>query len=204
MANIDEKPIGSSGLLYLIQKIKGTFVVKETGKSLSTNDFTDTLKTKLEGIEDNANNYSLPLATNAVRGGVKVGYTTTGKNYAVQLNNEQMYVNVPWSDTTYSDATQSVHGLMSTADKTKLDAFSTADKYALKTDIASAIIYKGSVDTEADLPSSGQKVGDMYDVKSTGHNFAWNGTEWDDLGGTFSITYLTNSEIDTIWNQAMA
>ena len=44
------------------------------------------------------NNYSLPLATSSTRGGVKIGYTASGKNYAVQLNNEQMYVNVPWTD----------------------------------------------------------------------------------------------------------
>lgn len=43
--------------------------------------------------------YSLPLAATGTRGGVKIGYTTSGKNYAVQLNNEQMYVNVPWTDT---------------------------------------------------------------------------------------------------------
>lgn len=43
--------------------------------------------------------YSLPLATSSVRGGVKIGYTASGKNYPVQLSNEQMYVNVPWTDT---------------------------------------------------------------------------------------------------------
>lgn len=48
--------------------------------------------------------YTLPLATDTVRGGVKVGYAANGKNYPVQLSNEQMYVNVPWTDnnTTYS------------------------------------------------------------------------------------------------------
>ena len=40
----------------------------------------------------------IPLATSSARGGVKVGYTTNDKNYAVQLSNEQMYVNVPWTD----------------------------------------------------------------------------------------------------------
>ena len=49
--------------------------------------------------------YTLPLAANGTRGGVQVGYTTSGKNYAVQLSGEKMYVNVPWSDTTYSAGT---------------------------------------------------------------------------------------------------
>ena len=59
-------------------------------------------KTKLDGIANNANNYSLPLSTASVRGGIKIGYAENGKNYPVELSNEQAYVNVPWTDTTYS------------------------------------------------------------------------------------------------------
>lgn len=47
-------------------------VDKVDGKSLTSNDFTDTLKTKLDGIEENANNYKLPVATNTELGGVIV------------------------------------------------------------------------------------------------------------------------------------
>ena len=50
-------------------------------------------------VSENFNNYSLPLAANGTRGGVQVGYTTSGKNYAVQLSSEKMYVNVPWENT---------------------------------------------------------------------------------------------------------
>ena len=56
-------------------------------------------KKKLDGISAGANAYSLPLATSGVRGGVKIGYAANGKNYPVQMSNEQMYVNVPWTDT---------------------------------------------------------------------------------------------------------
>ena len=49
--------------------------------------------------------YSLPLAANGTRGGVQIGYSSSGKNYAVQLSSQKMYVNVPWSDTTYSAGT---------------------------------------------------------------------------------------------------
>lgn len=71
----------------------------------------------LGGVED------IPLASSSKRGGVKTGYTANGKNYPVQLSNEQMYVNVPWTDTntTYSVATTSANGLMSSGDKSKLD-----------------------------------------------------------------------------------
>ncbi len=64
-------------------------------------------KSKLNGIAYNANNYSLPLASSSVRGGVKIGYTQSGKNYPVQLSSEKMYVNVPWTDTVYTHPTSS-------------------------------------------------------------------------------------------------
>jgi len=43
--------------------------------------------------------YSLPLASSATRGGIKVGYSENGKNYPVELASEKAYVNVPWTDT---------------------------------------------------------------------------------------------------------
>lgn len=46
--------LDENGLLYLWQKIKGAFVAKESGKGLSTNDFTTELKNKLDGIEAQA------------------------------------------------------------------------------------------------------------------------------------------------------
>ena len=49
--------------------------------------------------------YSLPLAANGTRGGVQIGYSESGKNYAVKLSSEKMYVNVPWTDSDISTLT---------------------------------------------------------------------------------------------------
>jgi len=55
----------------------------------------------------NTYSYTLPLAASGTRGGVQIGYsesnsgTSTTRNYAVKLSSEKMYVNVPWTDTTY-------------------------------------------------------------------------------------------------------
>lgn len=78
-------------------------------------------KAKLDGIDTDANNYSLPPASDTVRGGVKTGYSANGKNYPVQLSDEAMFVNVPWENTTYLNATNTAAGLMSEEDKAKLD-----------------------------------------------------------------------------------
>ncbi len=48
--------------------------------------------------------------------------------------------------------------------------------------------YKGSVATYSDLPSTDNVVGDVYNVVDTGKNYAWSGTEWDDLGGIVDLS----------------
>lgn len=103
----------------------------------------------------------------------------------------------PDTNTTYNDATQGTHGLMSTADKKKLDAFGAASTYALKSDITAMYRYKGSVASYNNLPTSGQTIGDVYDV-GNGMNYAWNGEKWDGLGQVFTIDAIQNTEIDTI------
>ena len=52
------------------------------------------------GATGSGGGYTLPLAADGVRGGVQLGFTTSAanRNYAVQLDNEKMFVNVPWTD----------------------------------------------------------------------------------------------------------
>lgn len=57
-------------------------------------------KKKLDGIANNANNYSLPTASSTTKGGITLGYSQSGKNYPVVLDSTgKAYVNVPWTDT---------------------------------------------------------------------------------------------------------
>lgn len=65
--------LDSNGLRLLWTKIKNKFVQKESGKGLSTNDFTTSYKNKLDGIASGANKYTLPTATASILGGIKVG-----------------------------------------------------------------------------------------------------------------------------------
>ena len=69
-------------------------------------------KEKLETIERDANNYSLPKATSDILGGIMLGYTTneTTRNYKLETDtNGNGYVNVPW--TVYSLPTASKNTL---------------------------------------------------------------------------------------------
>ena len=69
---ITESELNSKGYLTEHQDISGK-VDKINGKGLSTNDYTTEEKNKLSGIEENANNYSLPIASSTVLGGIKIG-----------------------------------------------------------------------------------------------------------------------------------
>ena len=121
-------------------------------------------------------------------------------------NGYSQTITIPDNNTTYDPATQSANGLMSSTDKTKLDGFGAANTYALKSEITGVYKYKGSVATEAGLPSSGMENGDVYDIQAAssygapGMNVAWLSSEnkWDPLGEAFSITAISNAEIDEI------
>lgn len=89
---------------------------------------------------------SIPQASSSALGGIKIGYSDNGRNYAVELNSSgKAYVNVPWTDTntTYNVATTSANGLMSSSDKSKLDGIQAG---------ADAVSFSRSL-------SSGTKIG---------------------------------------------
>lgn len=67
------------------------------------------------GVTGKPSAFTPPTSSATVLGGIKVGYTTSGKNYKVQLDSSgNAYVNVPWTDnnTTYNQATADTLGLV--------------------------------------------------------------------------------------------
>ena len=68
----------------------------------------------------------------------------------------------------------------------------------LEAAIAGVLHYKGSVPTYADLPADAE-IGDVYNVIDTGANYAWTGSEWDELGMTVDLSnYVTLDGAQTI------
>ena len=86
------------------------------------------------------------------------------------------------------------------ADKaTTLEGYGITDAYTkaeIDAKTSSFMKYKGQVETTNDLPSDAE-IGDVYNVKSTGANYAWNGSEWDKLSETIDLsTFAEKTEVN--------
>lgn len=77
----------------------------------------------------------------------------------------------------------------------KVVADDLANNYYNKSQVdskfTSVYIFKGSVDTIEDLPTEGNIVGDVWNVRKNDTNYAWTSEGWDTLGGTAELASLT-------------
>lgn len=109
-----------------------------------------------------------------------------------------------WDRTLSSVSIITPNGIIEDDGTGLVDMNSIFNNYALKSDISGMYKYKGSVTNASNLPKSGQKTGDVYNIESAssyggaGMNVAWNGSAWDTLGEIFTITSISNSDLDTI------
>lgn len=109
---------------------------------------------------------SIPQASSSALGGIKIGYSDNGRNYAVELDSSgKAYVNVPWTDTNtiYNVATTSANGLMSSSDKSKLDGIQAgADAVSFSRSLSSGTkigtININGVNTNIYAPTAGEPV----------------------------------------------
>lgn len=102
----DVVQIGSGGPMYFcVSKSASTFATKfkmftaGTASSVPWSGVTNAPTKLSQFTNDSGFITSIPAATSSAYGGIQIGYTTSGKNYAVQLSNGKAYVNVPWTDT---------------------------------------------------------------------------------------------------------
>ena len=109
---------------------------------------------------------SIPQASSSALGGIKIGYSDNGRNYAVELDSSgKAYVNVPWTDTNtiYNVATTSANGLMSSSDKSKLNGIQAgADAVSFSRSLSSGTkigtININGVNTDIYAPTAGEPV----------------------------------------------
>ena len=127
-------------------------------------------KTKLDGVTAGANKYTHPSYTARASGLYKVTVDGTGHVSAVAAvaKSDITALGIPESDTTYSAATTSAEGLMSAADKTKLDGVTAgANKYTHPSYTARASgLYKVTVDSTGHV--SAAAAVDKSDITALG------------------------------------
>lgn len=79
----------------------------------------------------------------------------------------------------------------------KVVADDLANNYYNKSQVdskfTSVYIFKGSVDTIEDLPTEGNVIGDVWNVRKNDINYAWTSEGWDALGGTAELASLTSN-----------
>ena len=157
--------------------------------------------------------------TNAYKTAVtKQGYDSSTDTFTptAKINASNVDVTLDGSKTMVLDDTfgYAGHTLKNLAQKIKaneddidslendIDSLETnlSDNYYTKTQVDNKVStvykYKGSVSNYSDLPSSGQQVGDTYNIANAdsthgikaGDNVAWNGTAWDPLAGTVDLS----------------
>nr|DAH90081.1 MAG TPA: hypothetical protein [Caudoviricetes sp.] len=162
------------------------------------------------------------------------GHVTVG---TAVVKSDITALGIPGDQVTYSKATAETDGLMAKEDFSKLQGISAGAQvnvlesvsvdgsalpvnskgvnidlsgYAKKTDIATAVIYKGSVENYAALPSEGARNGDMYNVEAAdskhgidaGTNVVWNGTSWDPMAPMVVFEGISTSDIDALFDEA--
>ena len=208
------KYLDSNGLLYFFQRLKTLFAQQSDLTQTNTN--LSALQSQVDGlvaeggepnvietvqvngsnlpVSDKTVNVQVPTNNNQLTNGA--GYQTaaqvrsivTGYGYATT---EQMNTGLAGKQNTLTFDTTPTEGSSNPVTSGGIyDAFATA--------ISGVFEYKGSVATVGDLPQSGNKVGDVWNVQATGMNYAWNGTAWDAQGSEFNIESITNGDIDQI------
>lgn len=184
-----KKYLDDNGLLYFWQKIEGKFVEKETGKGLSTNDYTTAEKTKLSGIETGAEeNVIENISINGVTGTIsnKVASVTiqAGAIDSISVNgtpqtidaNKNVDLTVPTKVSDLTNDSGFITGINSSDVTTALgytpynstnpSGYQTASQVesAIDAKIGSTYKAKGSV-TFANLPAlTSANEGNVYNV----------------------------------------
>lgn len=99
-------------------------------------------------------------------------------------------------DENTTDLTKKITTVANNLDTHKADVNNPHKVTAKQLGLATVYMYKGSAATYANLPTTGQKIGDVYNVETAdpdhgikaGDNVAWNGTKWDALAGNHDLS----------------
>ena len=192
MAN---KFLDQNGLLYFWQKIVNKFVTKVEGKGLSTNDFTNELKTKLDGVADGANKTT-----------VEDVLTSTSTTNALSANQGKVLdgkiqdLSYSMGNLNYGDMLKSVYdidnnGKVDNADNADKLNGQSADYYAKATDVKdkfSQLTNDGAVQYTSQSLSNEQKAQARTNIGAGTSSFSGSYNDLTDKPTDFAPTEHTH------------
>ena len=176
---------GSTTVQGQLEELEADKADKISGKGLSANDFTDTYKTKLDGVEENANNYVLPVPTATQIGGVKAGVSieieadgtinglaAPAPDLVARANIAQEIIDRQNADQVLTDRIATEETTRSTADS-NLQTQITANKNAVNVNISEAVrtLY-GLTTDNANVDKALQKL-NRYNIVSVTSSQNW-------------------------------
>lgn len=124
----------------------------------------------------------------------------SNRSYALQVNGSgQWVVNVPWTDTTYNEVTKSDIDTWTSTTAWVVAAKSIADYVSWV--ISGVYKYKGTKATYDELPTTGRKVWDVWNITAAHTtapvfpawaNVAWDGSDWDVLWWVVDLSWFVD------------
>lgn len=143
---------------------------------------------------------------------VLYAYANAGEN-AEYINNSstsviEKYININAAIDNAENVTINVDPTQAYVSQQEFEAAIEDIEAEIEQKISSVYKYKGSVTNYSNLPTTGRKIGDVYNIETAdsthgikaGDNVAWNGTSWDPLAGTVDLSaYLTSATADNTY-----
>lgn len=174
-----------------------------------------TIPTKVSDLSNDSNFATVSQIPTKVSQLTNDGDGTTGSEFAtksyVDTNSGKIdKIQVNSVDQTITNKTVNIAVPTKVSDLTNDSQYQTASQVstAINAAVSSVYRWKGSVATTANLPTSGNTVGDVYDVQATGSNYGWTGSSWDALGQIVDTSLLwakselvamTDAQVDAIF-----
>lgn len=133
---------------------------------------------------------SIPAATSSTYGGIQIGYTTSGRNYAVQLSNGKAYVYVPWTDSLPA-ATSSVLGGVKIGSNITVSSGTIS---LSKANVTSALGYTPA--NTSDIPKIPIALPNPYALTINGTSYTGSSAVSISTSKPLSVRMLTSSTVD--------
>lgn len=137
---------------------------------------------------------SIPAATSSTYGGIQIGYTTNGRNYAVQLSNGKAYVYVPWTDS-LPTATSSVLGGVKIGSNITVSSGTIS---LSKANVTSALGYTPA--NTSDIPEIPIALPNPYALTINGTSYTGSSAVSIDTARILSTAILSSSTVSAGYN----